>query len=78
MIKYIFAAGVGVFSLGKRLGCLEPELPTECREWMWAWHNMLASGHRLIMGVPFYKLWPTKDWKTLKLSITRMFELAMR
>ena len=47
------------------MGCLEEEMPPECRKFVDNTHTFVDDSNKLIFGLPFHKLWRTKTWKSL-------------
>ena len=72
-----FSVAVCVFVLGKRLGCLEREMPTDCKLFINELHNFLVVIQRLLFNFPFHKYWATKDWKLLRHSQKHIYDIAM-
>lgn len=72
------SAAVGLFVLGKRLGCLDKVMPQECKGLVDDLHTMLVITNKMLVGIPFHKLWKTKNWKALVGSVDRMLSYAGR
>jgi len=69
---------VAVFVLGKRLGCLDDPVPPDCQEWIDVIQDLMASTQKVMMGPPIYKYIPTKAYRKMKESITRLYQLAIK
>ena len=70
------SAAVGLFVLGKRLGCFEEVTPQECKDVVNDLHTMQVTTSKMINGIPFHKLWKNKNWKTLVSSVDGMLSYA--
>ena len=68
---------VCVFVLGKRLGCLEQEIPADCKVFIKELHNFLATTQELRFNFPFHKFITTKNWKALAHSQKCIYDVAM-
>ena len=68
---------VCVFVLGKRLGCLEQEIPPDCQVFIDGLHNFLDASQRLLFGLSFHKFVTTKAWKDLAHSQKQVYDIAM-
>ena len=68
---------VNMFVLGKRLGCLDEQIPPDCQEFIDLLHKFFDASQKLLFGLPLYKLYPTQDYKDLHESFRRMFDIAM-
>ena len=58
------------------MGCLEEEMPPECKQFVRDLHTLNYATDKLLFGLPFHKLWRTKDWKDLVQSQKGMLEFA--
>ena len=70
------SAAVGLFVLGKRLGCLEKVMPQECKGLVNDLHTFLHTTTMMMNGIPFHKLWKNKNWKTLVSCTDRILTYA--
>ena len=68
---------VCVFVLGKRLGCLEQEIPVDCKVFIEEVGNFLTATQDLITSFPWHRLVATKKWKALSRSNKRFYDIAM-
>ena len=66
-----------VFVLGKRLGCLEEEVPANCKVFIEELHNFITVTQELLFKFPFHKFVTTKNWKALVHSQKCVYEVAM-
>jgi len=85
MVTYCFSylyhpiyLAVCYFVLGKRMGCLDDQVPQDCQELIYSLNEMLSSIQRLTVGLPLYLVWPTKEWKHLKQTIKHLHELCLK
>ena len=60
------------------MGCLDDNVPQDCKELIDSIQDMLSSTQRLMSGLPLHIVWPTKEWKYLKQTIKRLYELSLR
>ena len=55
------------------MGCLEEQMPQECRDFVNNVHVFIVVSSELFFGIPFHKLWRTKKWKKLVESLGAIF-----
>ena len=60
------------------MGCLDDNVPQDCKELIDSIQDMQNSTQRLMSGLPLHTVWPTKEWKYLKQTIKRLYELSLR
>ena len=70
-------SAVNMFVLGKRLGCLDEQIPPDCQEFIDQIHKFFDASQNIFFGLPLYKLYATQDYKDLQESFTRIFDIAM-
>ncbi len=68
---------MNVFVLGKRLGCLEEQVPPDCQEFIDQIDRFFTASHRLLFSLPLHKIYATKDYKNLMDSFLKVFEISM-
>lgn len=56
------------------MGCLEDEMPPECKKFVDNLHSFLVTTNKMFFGLPLHKLWKTKNWKELVRSQKDMFD----
>ena len=66
-----------MFVLGKRLGCLEEEVPANCKVFFQELDNFLTITQDLRFNFPFHKFVATKNWKALVHSQKYIYDIAM-
>ena len=72
-----FSLAVCVFVLGKRLGCLEQEIPADCIVFIEELRNFVTITQELLFNIPFHKFVTTKNWKALVHSQKCIYDIAM-
>ena len=73
------SVAISLFTLGKRLGCLDVGgAPKECQEYVNHVQNLFLATQKLSMSIPLYKIYPTRPWKLLLESQRCMYEISMR
>lgn len=68
---------MNVFVLGKRLGCLDEQVPPDCQEFIDQVERFFTASHRVLFSLPFHKIYATKDYKEVLDSFVRLFEISM-
>ena len=71
------SAAICMFVLGKRLGCLELEIPSNCKRFIDAVNNFITITQELQFALPFHKFISTKNWKALAQNQQCMYDIAM-
>ena len=66
-----------VFVLGKRLGCLQQEMPPDCKVFIDELHNFVVVTQDLLFNFPYHKFVATKNWKSLSHSFRSIYDVAM-
>ena len=59
------------------MGCLDDQVPQDCKELIVAVHEMFNSIQSLLSGPPLHIVWSTKQWKFLKKTVKQLDELAL-
>ena len=66
------------FVLGKRMGCLNEQVPQDCQELINVVQELFESTQRLMTGPPLHIMWSTKEWKFQKQTTKRLHELSLK
>ena len=67
---------VSFFVLGRRLGCLEDQMPLECKLFVDGIQNFMETTINLLFTLPIHKIWPTKKWKALVNIMDNLYTYA--
>ena len=59
------------------MGCLDDQVPQDCKELIVTVQEMFNSIQRLISGPPLHILWSTKEWKFLKQIVKQLDDIAL-
>ena len=51
-------------------------MPPECKKYVDSIHIFLETTTKLMFSLPFHKIWPTKNWKTLVNSFDYLYSYA--
>ena len=73
----LFVLAITTFVLGKRLGCLEEQMPPDCKVLIDSLQEMLVATQDLLFNLPLHKIWSTKNWKKLVENTDRVCKVPM-
>ncbi len=51
-------------------------MPPDCKKFVESMDSFLESTNKLIFGLPFHKLWKTKNWKALVNSLDTAYKFC--
>lgn len=78
LLNTILILAVALFVLGRRMGCLEKEMPPDCVKLVDHVQNFFNVTNRMFFGLPFHKIWRNKNWKELVRSLDFILSYASR
>ncbi len=64
---------VSMFVLGKRMGCLEDQMPQDSKNFVDSVHDFTAVSAEMFFGIPFHRLWRNEKWRRLISSLGSIF-----
>jgi hypothetical protein len=62
----------------ERIGCLQDPTPPQAQEFIENLVGFFKYLQRLMYGAPFYKLYPTKTWRTYEAYTDRVIRVGLK
>ncbi len=66
-----------MFILGKRMGCLEEQIPPDCHELIDQMNIFFITSQNLMLELPLIVFYETKNYKKLMQTFKRIYDISM-